>query len=366
MNITLIAGARPNFMKIAPIVHAMEYAKERGADLNYRLVHTGQHYDERLSESFFKDLNIPEPQVNLGVGSGSHATQTANILIKFEEELMENPADFVLVVGDVNSTMACAIVAKKLHTKVIHVEGGLRSYDLRMPEEINRMATDALTDIFYTTTAEAGYNLIQEGIDKKSIVLVGNTMIDSLVGNLHRLEQPEIYNQLQLKKNPFYVMTLHRPANVDEEQKLAFLLDLISENSAGKPIIFPVHPRTRQILERLNYQGENIHLVEPLRYLEFMYLVKNAFAVITDSGGIQEETTYLKVPCMTLRENTERPETVTMGTNVICGFDSDLIKRYFNTLNQGHWKEGTIPPLWDGKASHRIVDHLISLNSNQS
>ncbi|MGI9543121.1 MAG: non-hydrolyzing UDP-N-acetylglucosamine 2-epimerase [Cyclobacteriaceae bacterium] len=361
MKVTLIAGARPNFMKIAPIVHALEQAKNDGQDLTYRLIHTGQHYDKKLSESFFKDLNIPEPHVNLGVGSGSHATQTANILIKFEEELIENPADYVLVVGDVNSTMACAIVAKKLHSKVIHVEAGLRSYDLTMPEEINRMATDAITDIFYTTTPEAGYNLVRQGVETENIALVGNTMIDSLVGNLDRLRQPEIYKELRLDQNPFYVMTLHRPANVDEEQKLKYLLELISESSAGKPIIFPVHPRTKQILESLNFNGANIHMTPPLRYLEFMYLVKNSFAVITDSGGIQEETTYLKIPCMTLRENTERPETVTLGTNVICGLDSQLIKDYFGQLNSGTWKSGTIPALWDGKASQRIVKHLLEL-----
>ena len=349
-------------MKIAPIIHAMKEAQQQGKHLEYRLVHTGQHYDKKLSDSFFKDLNIPEPHVNLGVGSGSHATQTANILVRFEEELMENPADYVLVVGDVNSTMACAIVAKKLHTKVIHVEAGLRSYDLKMPEEINRMATDALTDIFYTTSAEAGYNLVQQGIEKDHIAMVGNTMIDSLVGNLERLEEPSLYKELNLRPQSFYTMTLHRPANVDEEQKLKYLLDLIDEKSGDKPIIFPVHPRTEQILERLNFKGKNIHLTPPLRYLEFMFLVKNSFAVITDSGGIQEETTYLGIPCMTLRENTERPETVTMGTNVICGFDADLIKSYFAQLNNGSWKNGAVPPLWDGKASQRIVAHLLSLS----
>lgn len=361
MRLTLIAGARPNFMKIAPIMHALKKAQDRGETISYRLVHTGQHYDEKLSESFFRQLNIPAPDANLEVGSGSQATQTANIMVRFEEELMANPADYVLVVGDVNSTMACAIVAKKQHTKVIHVEAGLRSYDLRMPEEINRLVTDALADIFFTTTPDAGYNLIEKGADKESIYFVGNTMIDTLVANLDRLQKPELFDALSLKAGGYLTMTLHRPSNVDEEAKLAGLIQLIGEKCADKAIIFPVHPRTRQNLEKLSDLPKNIHLTDPLGYLEFMYLIKNAFAVVTDSGGIQEETTFLGVPCLTLRENTERPETVTVGTNELLGMDVEAIGKAFDKLNDNQWKKGIIPTLWDGKTAERIVDVILKL-----
>ena len=352
-------------MKIGPIMHALKKAKDRGANLEYRLVHTGQHYDEKLSNSFFRDLKIPEPDVNLGVGSGTQAQQTGNIMVKFEEELQSHPADYVLVVGDVNSTMACAIVAKKMNVKVIHVEAGLRSYDMRMPEEINRLATDALADLFFTTTPEAGYNLMEMGADKENIHFVGNTMIDSLVSNIDRLERPAMVEKLGLTKKEFITMTLHRPSNVDEEEKLAAMIEFIGDKCKGKEVIFPVHPRTRKILEKFNKIPSNIHLTEPLRYLEFMYLVKNAFAVVTDSGGIQEETTFLQVPCLTLRENTERPETITVGTNVLLGFNKELIGEAFDNLKANNWKEGRIPELWDGKAAERIVATMISLNGKQ-
>ncbi|WP_346753159.1 non-hydrolyzing UDP-N-acetylglucosamine 2-epimerase [Splendidivirga corallicola] len=364
MKVTLIAGARPNFMKIGPIVHAIENAKASNKSIDYRLVHTGQHYDEKLSNSFFKDLNIPEPHVNLGVGSGSHAVQTANIMIKFEEELASNPCDFVLVVGDVNSTVACALVAKKMNTKVIHVEAGLRSYDMRMPEEINRIATDALADVFFTTTPEAGYNLIEKGCNKSNIYFVGNTMIDSLVSNLGNLVKPALFDDQALSETDYLVMTLHRPSNVDEQSKLAKIINLIGEKCNGKKVIFPVHPRTKQILDQFSSIPENIYCTEPLGYLEFMYLVKNSFAVITDSGGIQEETTYLGIPCITLRENTERPETTTLGTNELLGFNVEAISNAFSRLFNGEWKRGSIPGLWDGKAAERIVRALIAMNTH--
>lgn len=358
MRLTLVAGARPNFMKIAPIIHALE--KSSNNIITYRLVHTGQHYDDNLSKSFFRDLNIPQPNVNLGVGSGSQALQTGNIMIKFEEELINNPADYVLVVGDVNSTIACALVAKKLNTKVIHVEAGLRSYDLRMPEEINRMATDALADIYFTTTPEAGYNLIAKGAHSDQIFFVGNTMIDSLISNLERLERPKILNEHDLQEDQFLVMTLHRPSNVDEEQKLKEILEVL-DSSSNYPIVFPVHPRTSQILKKFHLGLKKIICTNPLRYLEFMYLIRHCLGVVTDSGGIQEETTYLGKPCMTLRENTERPETIDLGTNVLLGFDRSLIADAFERLQSGNWKKGSVPALWDGKASTRIVDHLEKL-----
>lgn len=361
MRLTIIAGARPNFMKIAPIMHALKKAHDRGEAISYRLVHTGQHYDEKLSESFFRQLNIPAPDANLEVGSGSQATQTANIMVRFEEELIANPADYVLVVGDVNSTMACAIVAKKLNTKVIHVEAGLRSYDLQMPEEINRLVTDALADIFFTTTPEAGYNLIEKGAAKEDIYFVGNTMIDTLVANLDRLKKPDLFDELSLKTKGYLAMTLHRPSNVDEEAKLSGLIQLIGEKAGDRTVVFPVHPRTRQNLEKLSGLPKNIHLTDPLGYLEFMYLIKNAFAVVTDSGGIQEETTFLGIPCLTLRENTERPETITIGTNELLGMDIEAIGKAFDKLNNNQWKKGIVPALWDGKTAERIVDVLLKL-----
>lgn len=359
MKLTLIAGARPNFMKIAPIMHALKKARGNGAAIEYRLVHTGQHYDEKLSQSFFRDLNIPAPDVNLEVGSGSQATQTANIMMKFEEELLSHPCDYILVVGDVTSTMACTIVAKKLNIKVIHVEAGLRSYDLRMPEEINRLVTDALADVFFTTTPEAGYNLIEKGVPKDNIYLVGNTMIDTLIANENRLSKPSLFDELNLQSGNFITMTLHRPSNVDEEANLSALIQLIGKKCADKTVIFPVHPRTKQNLQKLSDLPKNIHLTDPMGYLEFMFLIKNSFAVVTDSGGIQEETTFLGIPCLTLRENTERPETVSMGTNELLGLDTNVIAQAFDKLNNNNWKAGKIPVLWDGKTAERIVEILL-------
>lgn len=356
-----MAGARPNFMKIAPIIHAIKAAQQAGGDISYRLVHTGQHYDAKLSDSFFEDLGIPEPDANLEVGSASHAVQTANIMIRFEQELLQHPTDAVLVVGDVNSTMAATLVAKKLNTRVVHVEAGLRSFDMDMPEEINRLVTDVLADYFFTTTPEAGENLKALAATPEKIFFVGNTMIDSLVKNLTRLEQPQVYVDEKLTPGNYFLLTLHRPSNVDDLQKLSDMLDFIAEQAQGRKIIFPVHPRTRARMEQAGYSSPNIIFTEPLRYLEFIYLVKNAQAVITDSGGIQEETTYLHVPCLTLRENTERPETVTLGTNELLGFNKERIKEALEKIIKGEWKKGQIPALWDGKASVRIVEQLMKL-----
>lgn len=360
-NITLIAGARPNFMKIAPIIHAVQKAQQEGRDISYRLVHTGQHYDQKMSGDFFEQLGIPLPDANLESGGGSQAEQTANIMVRFEKDLMENPTDVVLVVGDVTSTMACSIVAQKLHTKVAHVEAGIRSNDWSMPEEINRLVTDAITNYFFTTSEVANHNLKTGGVKNEQIFFVGNTMIDTLLKNRSRFRKPEIWDILGLQEKEYIVMTLHRPANVDEEHKLKELLDEIIANTEDLPLVFPVHPRTAKILESLGVSHPRLHLIEPLGYLEFNYLVELAKAVVTDSGGITEETTVMGVPCMTLRDNTERPETVTIGTNELLGTDPKAIAPAMKMLFLGEWKQGTIPYLWDGNTAERIVDILCNL-----
>ena len=361
MNITLVAGARPNFIKIAPIIEAINKKQQEGCSINYRLVHTGQHYDNNLSGTFFEELNIPLPHVNLGVGSGTQAEQTANIMIGFEKELQENPCDLVLVVGDVTSTMACAIVAKKAHIKVAHVEAGIRSGDLTMPEEINRIVTDSLTDYFFTTSEYANDNLRRLGVEDHNIFFVGNVMIDTLRKHEGQFKKPVLWDDLNLKGKNYLIMTLHRPNNVDEEQTLKNLVQQIVNLSKGKPVIFPVHPRTQKLLYALDLNFENLHYMNPLSYLEFNYLVKHALAVITDSGGITEETTILNVPCITLRDTTERPETCVVGTNVLVGNDPKKIEKAFHNLFSGSWQQGAIPKLWDGQSAKRIIDHLITV-----
>lgn len=362
MKITLIAGARPNFIKIAPIIHAISAAVEGGAKLSYRLVHTGQHYDKKMSETFFEELNIPQPDVNLECGGGSQAEQTAAIMIAFEKELMQHPADLVIVVGDVTSTMACAIVAKKLNTKVAHVEGGIRSFDLTMPEEINRMVTDSITDYFFTTSEFANENLRKLGVKDDAIFFVGNVMIDTLKKFMPLFTPPDFYTSLNLKQGNYFVLTLHRPANVDQVDTLNGLITAILEHSGDMPIIFPIHPRTAKIFAGLSQSNPRLIIVEPLGYLQFNYLVKNAFAVITDSGGITEETTVMGIPCLTLRNNTERPETITIGTNTLVGTQTEALTRSLKELISTGGKSGAIPPLWDGKSAERIVQHLISLD----
>jgi UDP-N-acetylglucosamine 2-epimerase (non-hydrolysing) len=356
MKITLIAGARPNFMKIAPIIKAIENAKTRGFNLEYRLVHTGQHFDKKMSDSFFEQLNIPQPHINLGVHGGGSTWQTATIMIKFETELIENPTDLVLVVGDVNSTMACSLVAKKMNIKVAHVEGGIRSGDLTMPEEINRIVTDSISDYFFTTTELANKNLIKSGIHKSNIFFVGNTMIDTLLEYRSSFIKPTFWDNLNLQRDSYILLTMHRPANVDEKLKLKSFLNEIINNAANFKIIFPVHPRTKKILDELNFDSEKIFFCEPLGYLEFNYLAENAKVVITDSGGITEETTVMGVPCITIRDTTERPETITIGTNELIGTNPKNIKPVLDKLFQGNWKKGGVLPLWDGKTSERIID----------
>jgi len=359
MKIDLIAGARPNFMKIAPIINAIKKAQQKGKNISFRLIHTGQHYDRNMSGSFFEQLGIPEPDVNLGAGGGTQAEQTAAIMIGYEKLLMEAKSDLCLVVGDVTSTMACAITAQKMHIKVAHVEGGIRSGDWTMPEEINRLVTDSITDYFFTTTTIANQNLLNSGIAQEKIHRVGNTMIDTLLKHRHRFQKPPIWDQLKLEKGKYIVMTLHRPGNVDEESKLKELLQEIIENSHDIPLIFPVHPRTEKILKRLGLSHPKLHMIDPLSYLEFNYLVERSKAVITDSGGITEETTVMGIPCMTLRDNTERPETITQGTNELLGTDPKAIKPAMEKLFSGQWKKGSIPDLWDGKTGERIVEVIL-------
>ena len=383
MKIDIIAGARPNFMKIAPIIEQLQKVSDR---IQYRLIHTGQHYDKKMSGSFFEQLGIPEPDVNLEVGSGTQAEQTARIMERYEALLLDRytkeeapfsfrrgvggeaftgMSDWVLVVGDVTSTMACSIAAKKLGVGVIHVEGGIRSNDLSMPEEINRMVTDSITDIFYTTSEVANENLKKLGHEESKIRYVGNTMIDTLLKNMDRFNKPEAWDAYDLKEKGYFVMTLHRPANVDEETQLKALIDEIVKGAKGMPIIFPVHPRTAKILKGIGIEADNLHMIEPLGYLEFNYLVKHSFAVITDSGGITEETTVMKVPCMTLRDNTERPETITIGTNELVGTNPDNIAPFMEKLHAGDWKAGEIPYLWDGNTAERIVEDLLHLSSKE-
>ncbi len=358
MLIDIIAGARPNFMKIAPIIRALEARRAAGGPLRYRLVHTGQHYDRRLSDDFFAQLGIPAPDVNLEVGSGTQAEQTAAIMVRYERLLLETPSSMCLVVGDVTSTMACAIAAQKLCIPVAHVEGGIRSGDWTMPEEINRMVTDAVTNWFFTTSEFANENLRRAGVEDARIIFVGNTMIDTLIANMDRLQPPAFWEELGLQPGGYFVVTLHRPANVDESQALARMLAAIGEGTRGQPVVFAVHPRTAKTLRELTKLPASLHLVEPQPYLEFNYLVRHAMAVITDSGGITEETTVMGVPCLTLRNTTERPETVTVGTNALIGTDPAKLGPALDRLFGGNWPKGGIPEKWDGHAGERIVAAL--------
>lgn len=359
MKLTIIAGARPNFMKIAPVIHAIQKAQSAGKDISYRLVHTGQHYDKNMSGTFFEELNIPMPDVNLEAGGGSQAEQTAAIMVAFEKELIANPSDLIVVVGDVTSTMACSIVAKKLNTRVAHIEAGIRSWDLTMPEEINRMVTDSITDYFFTTSEIANTNLRNAGISDDRIFFVGNVMIDTLLANIDRFRKPDFYDSLQLEEGKYLVLTMHRPANVDEASKLKRTMDEILNNTHGLPVIFPIHPRTAKIFRELGIESPMLKIVDPLGYLEFNYLVRHCKAVVTDSGGITEETTVMHVPCMTLRDNTERPETCTIGTNELVGTNPDAIKPALDKLFSGEWKKGGIPELWDGHAAERIINIIV-------
>jgi UDP-N-acetylglucosamine 2-epimerase (non-hydrolysing) len=359
-RIVIVAGARPNFVKIAPIIDALE--PYRGT-ITTALVHTGQHYDTRMSESFFIQLNIRPPDINLESGGGTQAEQTAAIMIKFERYLSENPCNLVIVVGDVTSTLACSIVSKKLGIKVAHVEGGIRSGDITMPEEINRLVTDSIADYFFTTTTWAGDNLLKEGKDPSQIFFVGNTMIDTLLKHQENLIQPSFWEAENLSQKKYFVLTLHRPSNVDNKEQLLSILQAIHTGADGFKIVFPVHPRTLKNLEQKVMQDkfQNLLLVPPQGYLEFNYLVKHSLGTITDSGGITEETTIMGVPCITLRNTTERPETCLIGTNELIGTNPKDIEANVMRMARNEWKHGGIPALWDGNTSVRIAEAIIKL-----
>ena len=358
LKILNVVGARPNFMKVAPIVAAM---KKRPHDFLSLVLHTGQHYGAAMSDAFFTDLDLPQPDIHLGVGSGSHAAQTAAVMERFEPVVLSEKPDWVLVVGDVNSTIACALVCVKLGIKVAHVEAGLRSRDRTMPEEINRLLTDQIADLLLTPSPDADVNLLAEGIPKERIRFVGNIMIDSLFKNLERARESKIKSELGLAENEYGVLTLHRPSNVDDRETFERILSALETISTRLPIVFPVHPRTRKTIAEFGLTGriansKNLLLIDPLGYLDFLNLYSTARIVLTDSGGIQEETTGLGIPCLTLRENTERPITVEMGTNVVVGTDTARIVAEARAVLDGSGsKRGRQPPLWDGHTAERIL-----------
>ena len=358
-TIYLIAGARPNFMKVAPIIRALQASKR----FNFKLIHTGQHYDHEMSEVFFEELGIPKPDFHLNSGGGTHAQQTARIMTAFEEICLRELPDCVLVVGDVNSTLACAIVAKKLNVPVAHVEAGLRSGDMRMPEEINRLVTDAISDWFFVTEPAGVNNLIREGKAENTVSFVGHVMIDNLLYQSAKLENLDksIFESEQIKNRytNYGVVTLHRPSNVDHEPFLSAIAGALRKISERLPLVFPVHPRTKGNLEKFGIDlGERVVITKPLSYMEFLNLWKDAALILTDSGGLQEETTALGIPCLTLRENTERPVTLDQGTNVLVGTDPEMIYREAELALDGMGKKGRCPALWDGRAAERIVDIL--------
>ena len=356
-KVDLIAAARPNFMKVAPLYRAL--AQQNWCTV--RLVHTGQHYDAAMSDAFFRDLGLPQPDVSLGVGSGTHAEQTGGVMIAYEKICMAERPAWSVVVGDVNSTAACAMAATKLGIRVAHLEAGLRSGDRTMPEEINRLVTDAIADLLWTPSEDADENLVREGVARGKIDRVGNIMIDSLEMMRERIEARALFRELNLEKTAYGVVTLHRPSNVDDPAVLARLVEALVTVSSRVPLVFPVHPRTRKSLERASLlsivnASAGLRLIEPVGYIDFMSLVFNARLAITDSGGVQEETTYLGIPCLTLRENTERPITVSMGTNRLLGIED--LKSAIEQLMNGSVRKGRVPPLWDGCTAQRVTASL--------
>lgn len=353
--IYLVAGARPNFIKIAPLIQEL-----KRKNISYKFIHTGQHYDYNMSKIFLYDLGIPEPDIYLNVGSASHATQTAKIMVKFEEFLLKDKPSLVIVVGDVNSTLACALVAKKLFIKVAHVEAGLRSFDQRMPEEVNRLLTDQISDFLFTTEESAEINLKREGIDLSKIFFVGNVMIDTLIMNLEKAKKIFYYKKFNLKKNSYALITVHRPSNVDLIENLLKVVEIINFIQDRINVIFPIHPRTKKNLIKHNLLDKilkkNVTLIEPIGYLEFLNLMQNTKLILTDSGGIQEEASFLKIPVLTLRNNTERPITIEKGTNTLIGNDFNKLKIYLDRILEHSYKKGQDIEKWDGKTSQRIVE----------
>ena len=374
-KILSVVGARPNFMKMAPVHKELQRYKSK---LNHRIVHTGQHYDKAMSDVFFKELELPKPHIYLGIGSLPHSEQVAKILVGLEKVLLKEKPDLVLVYGDVNSTMAAAIVCAKLLIKngkpipVAHIEAGLRSFDNTMPEEINRKVTDSISSYLFVTEKSGMENLMDEGVKKSNVFFVGNTMIDSLKSYMRKTEASDILNQLALSKNDYTLVTLHRPSNVDTKEGLTKILDIfisINELNKNTEIVFPVHPRTRKMMETYKLRRKfnavpNLIITEPLGYLDFLSLMMNARYVLTDSGGIQEETTSLKIPCLTLRENTERPVTVDEGTNTLTGLNKNAIIKNIKKIESGKYKSGTSPKYWDGKSAQRIVSVIRELMNN--
>ncbi len=365
IKILIVAGARPNFMKVAPLIKALELRKLDSAQLypgiEWRLVHTGQHYDAQMSEIFFGELGIAPPDINLEVGSGSHAVQTANVMSRFEPVCEREKPDWVVVVGDVNSTMACTIVAAKLGIKVAHVEAGLRSFDRTMPEEINRIVTDSLANLLLTPSDDANENLRREGVSDARIKMVGNVMIDALVANLEKARASEVLNKRNLKKKDFVYVTLHRPSNVDDATSLKRIMAELKRLASEMPVVFPMHPRTRKMCGNFDIRldsSNGMRILEPIGYHDSLCLTESARLILTDSGGLQEESTYFKTPCLTLRPNTERPITITLGSNKLTDVDH-LAQDIGEALNR-NGASSKIPPLWDGKASYRIIDSLIA------
>ena len=371
INIVIVAGARPNFIKIGPLVHELEIHKNI---FNTILVHTGQHYDFEMSEKFFKDLDIPKPKYFLHVGSASHATQTAKIMIAFEKVILRVMPNIVVVVGDVNSTLACAIVASKLNIQIAHVEAGLRSFDRAMPEEINRIVTDSLSDYLFVSEESGLVNLKSEGVNSKNVHFVGNIMIDTLLSKMEKIAKSNILNSLEvryktkkLKLDTYAVLTLHRPVNVDSKESLTNIYNILKAISKKTKIVYPVHPRTKMMIKKHDFLRkfkllDNLIVVEPLGYIDFIKLAKDSSFVLTDSGGIQEETTFLKVPCLTMRDNTERPVTINKGTNNLVGINKYRISRHVDYILNNINRRSKIPKLWDGKTAERIVRIIINSN----
>lgn len=362
-HITIIAGTRPNFVKISPVIREIK----KHENLQFSLVHTGQHYDDNMSSIFFKELDIPTPDANLNVSSGNLIQQFSEIMIRFDHYLQHNYTDLVLVVGDVTSTAACSIVAQQRNIKVAHIEAGIRSNDWTMPEEINRILTDSITNYFFTTSEYANENLIKSNVSTKNIFFVGNVMIDTLINYSNNFKAPKFFNELNLENNHYFILTLHRPANVDNFKNFKKLIKSIIESiDPSYQIIFPVHPRIKKhIYDMKLNEYSNLYLTDPLSYLEFMFLIKNSKAVITDSGGISEETTYMNIPCITLRHNTERPETIIDGTNKLIGNNINELKICIRDIVAGRWKSSTIPKYWDGNASTRIINSLQTIYGNE-